>query len=68
MLYNTYQNVYLSGLKQLDHPAFHDLKTKGIGGSMAREKFSAILGDLFIELFNKETKSTAGPFRYGLMQ
>ena len=67
MLYNTYQNVYLSRLKQLDHP-FHDLKTKGIGGSIAREKFCAILGDLFIELFNKETKSTAGPFHYGLIQ
>ena len=26
--YKTYQNVYLSHLKQIDHPAFHDLKPK----------------------------------------
>ena len=53
--YNTYQNVYLSYLKQIDHPAFHDLKTKGIGGSITGEKFSEIYGDLFTELFYKET-------------
>ena len=63
--YNTYQNVYQSYLKQIDHPAFHDLKTKGICRSKTGEKFSAIHGDLFTELFNKETKSTAGPFRSG---
>ena len=63
--YNTYQNVYLSHLKQIDHPAFHDLKTKGIGGSITGEIFSAVHGDLFTELFNKETKSTAVPFRSG---
>ena len=63
--YNTYQNVYLSYLKQIDHPAFHDLKSKGIGGSITGDKFSAIHGDLFTELFNKETKGTAGPFRSG---
>ena len=51
--YNTYQNAYLSHLKQIDHPAFHDLKTKGIGGSITEEKFSAVHGDLFTELFNK---------------
>ena len=63
--YNTCENVYLSYLKQIDHPAFHDLQTKGIGGSITGEKFSAIHGDLFTELFNKETKSTADPFRSG---
>ena len=63
--YNTYQNVYLSHLKQIDHPAFHDLKTKGIGGSITGEKCSAVHGDLFTELFNKESKSTAAPFRSG---
>ena len=61
---NTYQKVYLSHLKQIDHPAFHDLKTKGIGGSMTGEEFSSIRGDSFTELLNKETKSTAGPFCY----
>ena len=63
--YNTYQNVYLSNLKQTDHPAFKDLESKGIGGSITGEKFSVIHGDLFTELFNKETKGTAGPFRSG---
>ena len=61
--YNTYQNVCLSNPKQTDHPAFHDLKTKGIGGSIIGETFSAIHDDLFTELLNKETKSTAGSFR-----
>ena len=52
--YNTYQNVYQSYLKQIDHPAFHDLKTKGICRSKTGEKFSAIHGDLFTELFNRD--------------
>ena len=51
--HNTYQNVCLSHLKETNHPAFHDLKTKGIGGSITGEKFSVIHGDLFTELFNK---------------
>ena len=63
--YNTYQNVYLSHLEQTDHPEFHVLKIKGIGGNITGEKFSAIHGNLFTEFFNKETKSTAGPFRSG---
>ena len=60
--YNIYQIVYLSHLKQIEHPTFHDLKTKGIGGSIAGENFSAVHGNLFTELFSKQTKSTAGPF------
>ena len=63
--FNTYQNVYLNYLKQTENPAFQDLKLKGIGGSITGEKFSAIHGDLFTELFNKETKGTSGPFRSG---
>ena len=42
--------------KQIDHPAFHDLKTKGIGRSITGENISAIHGDLFTELFNKRPK------------
>ena len=34
--YNTYQNVYQSCLKQIDHPAFHNLKTKGICRKLER--------------------------------
>ena len=33
---------------------------------MTGETFSAIHGDLFIELFKKENKATAGPFCSGL--
>ena len=40
-------------------------KTKWIVGSITGETFSAIHGDLFTELFNKETKGTAGPFCSG---
>ena len=63
--YNTSQNVYLSNLKQSDHPTFQDLKLKGIGGSLTGDKFSAIHGDLMTEQFNRETKGTSGPFRCG---
>ena len=63
--YNTYQNFYLYTLKQIDHPAFHDLKTRGIGRSITGENFSEIYSSLFTELFNKETKGTVDPFRSG---
>ena len=63
--YNTYQNVYLSNMKQSDHPSFQDLKLKGIGGGITGDKFSAIHGDLMTELFNRKTKDTSGPFRCG---
>ena len=51
--YNIYQNVYLSHLKQIDHPAFHDLKNKGIGGRITGEKF---LQSMAIYLQNCSTK------------
>ena len=63
--YNTYQHAYLLDLKNSNHPAFNELKKKGMGGSITGEKFSSIHGDLVTELFNKETKGTAGPFRAG---
>ena len=63
--YNTYQNVYLSHLKQIDHSAFNGLKTKGNGGSITGGTFPAIHVNLFTELFNRETKGTAGPFCSG---
>ena len=63
--YNTYQNAYLLNLKQTNHAAFKDLEEKGMGGSISGDKFSSIHGDLVTELFNKETKGTAGPFRAG---
>ena len=55
----------LQGIKRTEHPAFHDLKTKGYGRSISGGKFSTIYGDLITELFNKETKGIAGPFRSG---
>ena len=64
-LYNTYQNVYLSHLRQIHHPAFHNLKTKGIARRIIREKFSASHCDLFTELFNKDIKHTADLNRSG---
>ena len=63
--YNTYQNSYILNLKQTDHEAYRELKKKGMGRSKTGQKFSAIHGDLITELFNKETKGTAGPFRAG---
>ena len=36
-----------------------------MGGSISGQKFYSIHGDLVTELFNKETKGTAGPFRAG---
>ena len=63
--YEAYQNAYLMHLKQTGHDAYKELKIKGIGGSITGEKFSAIHGDLITELYNKETKGTAGPFRAG---
>ena len=63
--YNSYQNMYLSHIKHSNHAAFQQLKLKGMGGSITGEKFSAIHGDLVTEVFNKETKGTARPFRCG---
>ena len=63
--YNCYQNVFLRNLQQTSHPAFEELELKGLGGSLTGEPFSSIHGDLMTELFNRETKGTAGPFRSG---
>ena len=60
--YNTYQNVYLSHLKETEHPVFQDLKTKGISGGITGAKFSAICGDFFAEFFRKENKGKSSPF------
>ena len=57
--YNTSKFLPIPSRINRYHPAFHDLKTKGIGGSITGEKCSAVHGDLFTELFNKESKSTA---------
>jgi hypothetical protein len=46
-------------------PAFTELSERGFGGSLSGEKFSAIHGDLITEMYNGETKGTAGPFRSG---
>eukprot|EP00112_Aurelia_sp_Birch-Aquarium-sp1_P023401 Seg6964.2 transcript_id=Seg6964.2/GoldUCD/mRNA.D3Y31 product="hypothetical protein" protein_id=Seg6964.2/GoldUCD/D3Y31 len=63
--YCSYQHVYLRSLQQEGHPAFDEMKLKGFGASIGGEKFSSIHGDLVTELFNKETKGTAGAFRAG---
>ena len=63
--YCSYQHVYLRSLQQEGHPAFDEMKLKGFGASIGGDKFSSIHGDLVTELFNKETKGTAGPFRAG---
>ena len=63
--YVTYQNSYLTWLKQTDHQAYNDLLERGMGGSISGDAFSTIHGDLITELFNKETKGTGGPFRSG---
>ena len=44
-------------------PAFKDLNELGFGASITGDKFSAIHGDLHTELFNREAKGTAGPYR-----
>ena len=63
--YCSYQHVYLQDLKRKFHPAYQDLKSRGHGGSITGDSFSMMHGDLITELFNKETKGTAGPFRSG---
>ena len=63
--YCSYQHVYLRTLQAQSHPAFEELKERGFGGSVGGGAFSTIHGDLITELFNKETKGTAGPFRSG---
>ena len=52
-------------LNKKNSPAFLDLKEKGFGAIITGDSFSTIHGDLVTELFNKEMKSAAGPFRRG---
>ena len=63
--YCSYQHVYLESLRSNDHPSFKDLLLLGFGASRSGDTFSSVHGDLITEFFNKETKSTAGPFRAG---
>ncbi len=63
--YCSFQHVSLQELKRIQHPAFHDLQARGHGGSITGGAFSTIHGDFITELFNKEKKGTAGPFRSG---
>ena len=52
-------------LEKHHDPAFIELSERGFGGSLSGEKFSEIHGDLITEIYNGETKGTAGPFRSG---
>ena len=52
-------------MKKHDREAFIDLVTGGFGANISAQAFSSIHGDLVIDIFNKITKSTAGPFRAG---
>ncbi len=63
--YCSYQHVYLRNLERQNHPAFIDMKERGIGGSISGATFCTLHGNLITELFNKQTKGTAGPFRCG---
>ena len=57
----------MTNLKQINHPEYEDLRQKGMGGSLTGDPFSSLHGDLHTELFNRETKSTCGPFRSGFI-
>ena len=51
--------------KRLNSPAYQDLKHYGYGASLTGSRFNGLHGVLMTELFNKETKGAAGPFRSG---
>jgi len=57
--------VYLRDLEQKQSPSIEDLKKRGFGGSLSGAKFSNIHGDLITEVFNGETKRSAGPHTSG---
>ena len=63
--YGSYQHVYLDNLMRSNSRAHEDLMKRGFGASITGQKFSTIHGDLITELFNKQTKGTSGPFRFG---
>ena len=61
--YMSFQHVYLRDLERKNHPAFSEMKLRGFGGSLSGAPFSNIHGDLITEVFNGETKRSAGPYR-----
>ena len=63
--YKSYQHVLLMEKKRMDTEAYRDLLIYGFGTSLTGSSFSGLHGDLLTELFNKETKGNAGPFRSG---
>ena len=63
--YFSFQHVHLRDLEQKQSPAIEDLKKRGFGGSLSGAKFSNIHGDLITEVFNGETKRSAGPHTSG---
>ena len=63
--YLSFQHVYLMDLERKQCPAIDDLKKRGFGGSLSGVKFSNMHGDLITEVFNGETKRSAGPHRSG---
>ena len=63
--YNSYQHVLLSHHKQRNSSAYQDIKTNGFCAARTTGSFKGIHGDLMTEIFNGETKATAGPFRSG---
>ena len=65
MRYCSFQHVYIRDLCKTNPMVFNDLINQGFGGSISGESFSSIHGDLHTELFNAQTKGTAGPFRVG---
>ena len=63
--YCSYQHVFLQNMSAENEEAFQQLSERGFGASVSGERFTSIHGDLVTELFNKQTKDTAGPFRAG---
>ena len=56
---------FLRNMKNENHPANQDLKSRGFGCSMSGDVFSSIHGDLVTEIFNGVTKRQGGPHRGG---
>ncbi len=63
--YLSFQHVFLRDLQRRNHPAIDDLASRGFGGSLSGNAFSSIHGDLITEVFNGETKRSAGPYKAG---
>ena len=63
--YLSYQQVYLTSLEANNSPAISHLKEESFGGSLSGQPFSAMHGDLVIEIFNGQTKRQAGPYASG---